>query len=64
MGKFFFNLNAEKCFQTKTRNSDVVRDRTNKFDYLKRENFYMAENISKSKDKQYTRWKYYNIYHR
>lgn len=55
MGKFFFNLNAEKCFQTKTRNSDVVRDRTNKFDYLKRENFYMAENISKSKDKQYTR---------
>lgn len=55
MGKFFFNLNAEKGFQTKTRNSDVVRDKTNKFDYLKRENFYMAENISKSKDKQYTR---------
>lgn len=58
MGKFFFNLKAEKDFQTKTRNPDVIRDKTNKFDYLKRENFYMAEYISKSKDKQYTRRKY------
>lgn len=34
------------------------KNKTNKFDYLKRENFYMAEYISKSKDKQYTRRKY------
>lgn len=27
MSKFFFNLNAEKDFQTKTRNPDVVRIR-------------------------------------
>ena len=40
-----------KCNSRKIRVSMTV-------DYLKRENFYMAEYTSKSKDKQYTRRKY------